>query len=146
MLALRSSFSWDEIAQALIARLRQSPDDPEAFEALRRHYERVGDFASLVNLLEGWAARLPDAATGAQAMYEAGELVLGTLGDRERSIGSGLVKLRCILVGVKCNVAPSPRICVPCVKRLARHLVNDHRHLCSCISSIHSCTSLRICL
>ena len=45
----------DATAQELIARLRRNPDDSAAFAALRAHYERIGDYASLANLLEGWA-------------------------------------------------------------------------------------------
>ena len=76
----------DATAQDLIARLRRNPEDSEAFAALRAHYQRVGDYASLANLLEGWAGRTRDTAAGAQAMFEAGELVLGALADRERAV------------------------------------------------------------
>ena len=76
----------DATAQDLVARLRRNPDDMEAFAALRAHYQRIGDYASLANLLEGWAGRTPDKAAGSHAMYEAGELVLGALADRERAI------------------------------------------------------------
>ncbi|MFC1464375.1 MAG: hypothetical protein ACFLMY_05950 [Candidatus Brachytrichaceae bacterium NZ_4S206] len=76
----------DAIAQDLIARLRRNPEDAAAFAALRAHYERIGDYASLANLLEGWAGRARDPAAAAQALYEAGELVLGALGDRDRAI------------------------------------------------------------
>lgn len=76
----------DATAQELIARLRRNPDDPEAFASLRAHYQRIGDYASLANLLEGWAGRATDRGAGAHAMYEAGELVLGALSDRERAV------------------------------------------------------------
>jgi golgin subfamily B member 1 len=76
----------DATAQELIARLRRNPDDTEAFASLRAHYQRIGDYASLANLLEGWAGRTRDQAAGAHALYEAGELVLGALTDRERAI------------------------------------------------------------
>lgn len=76
----------DATAQELVARLRRDPNDAEAFAALRTHYRRVGDYASLANLLEGWASRAPDPPAGAQALYDAGELVLGALSDRERAI------------------------------------------------------------
>src|SRR5688572_19983642 len=76
----------DPVAQELIARLRRNPNDPDAFGALRAHYQRVGDYASLANLLEGWAGRARDPGAAAQALYEAGELVLGALTDRERAI------------------------------------------------------------
>ena len=76
----------DATAQDLIARLRRNPQDSEAFAALRAHYQRVGDYASLANLLEGWAGQARDAVAGAHALHEAGELVLGALADRERAI------------------------------------------------------------
>ncbi len=75
----------DARAQELIARLRQNPDDQHAFQALRAHYQRVGDSASLANLLEGYAARQPDAAAAAQAYFEAGDLVWRFLGDETRA-------------------------------------------------------------
>lgn len=76
----------DSAAQELIARLRRNPEDAEAFGALRAHYQRIGDYASLANLLEGWAGRARDPSAAAQALFEAGELVLGVLADRERAI------------------------------------------------------------
>ncbi|MCS6798235.1 MAG: hypothetical protein NZ898_06860 [Myxococcota bacterium] len=76
----------DPLAEQLIARLRRDPDDAEAFAALRAHYHRLGDYASLANLLEGWAARSPDVTAAGRAFYEAAELVLGALGDRPRAL------------------------------------------------------------
>lgn len=76
----------DATAQELVARLRRNPDDADAFAALRAHYQRIGDYASLANLLEGWAGRAPDPNAAAHALYEAGELVLGALADRERAV------------------------------------------------------------
>ncbi|MEZ4337143.1 MAG: hypothetical protein R3B82_10990 [Sandaracinaceae bacterium] len=76
----------DATAQELIARLRRNPNDSEAFGALRAHYQRIGDYASLANLLEGWAGRSRDPSAAAHAIYEAGELVLGALADRERAV------------------------------------------------------------
>lgn len=76
----------DAIALELVARLRRNPDDAEAFAALRLHYQRIGDYASLANLLEGWGSRTRDAGAGAHALFEAGELVLGALSDRERAV------------------------------------------------------------
>ena len=76
----------DATAQELIARLRRNPNDADAFHALRGHYQRIGDYASLANLLEGWAGRATDPAAAAAAFFEAGELVLGALNDRERAI------------------------------------------------------------
>jgi tetratricopeptide (TPR) repeat protein len=71
-------------ADELIARLRRNPDDYPAFVALRTHYHQLGDWPSLVNLLEGWAGRAPDARAAAQAFFEAADLALGGLGDRAR--------------------------------------------------------------
>jgi tetratricopeptide (TPR) repeat protein len=81
-----SGRSMDATAQDLVARLRRNPEDSEAFGALRAHYQRTGDYASLANLLEGWAGRARDKGAGAHALYEAGELVLGALADRERAV------------------------------------------------------------
>lgn len=75
----------DARAQELIARLRQNPDDQHAFQALRAHYQRTGDSASLANLLEGYAARQGDARLAAQAYFEAGDLVWRFLGDETRA-------------------------------------------------------------
>ncbi|MBX3251599.1 MAG: hypothetical protein KF901_30750 [Myxococcales bacterium] len=67
----------DPTAEELVARLRRDPEDHAAFRALGDHYRRIGDHASLANLLDGWARRHgadPDAA--ADALYEAACLVL----------------------------------------------------------------------
>ena len=74
----------DATAEELIARLRRDPDDFEAFRYLGEHYRRLGDHASLANLLEGWARRSPDAARGARALHEASLLVM-ELGDLPRA-------------------------------------------------------------
>ena len=71
----------DATAEELIARLRRNPDDPTAYAALKSHYHRAGDVASLANLLEGWAARSPDPGAAAQAFHEAAELAWGRLSD-----------------------------------------------------------------
>ncbi len=76
----------DPTAEGLIARLRRNPDDGAAFSALRAHYHRIGDFPSLVNLLEGWAARARDPRAAAIAFHEAAELTLQTMGNRARAI------------------------------------------------------------
>ncbi len=72
---------------ALVARLRSNPDDVGAFAALRAHYEQLRDFASLVNLLEGWAGRNGQDELAAQALQEAGEIALRYLGDARRAVG-----------------------------------------------------------
>src|SRR5687768_14305733 len=76
----------DQTADELIARLRRNPDDQAAFAALRAHYHRVRDYASLANLLEGFAGRARDPQQSSGAYYEAGELVLSALTDRARAI------------------------------------------------------------
>lgn len=76
----------DATAEELIARLRRNPDDASAYAALRAHYQRIGDYPSLTNLLEGWASRSPDPAAAAQAFFEAGELARDILADRARSM------------------------------------------------------------
>lgn len=76
----------DATADELIARLRRNPDDVAAYGALRTHYHRLGDFASLVNLLEGWAGRMHDASAASQSLFEAGELAWGALHDQGRGM------------------------------------------------------------
>ena len=76
----------DPTAEELIARLRRNPNDHGAFRALRAHYQRMGDSASLTNLLEGWAARATDSHAAAAAFIEASELALRYLADRNRAI------------------------------------------------------------
>jgi Flp pilus assembly protein TadD len=74
----------DATADELIARLRRNPEDHGAYAALRAHYQRLGDYPSLLNLLEGWANRSPDHAASAQALFDAGELAWG-LADGARA-------------------------------------------------------------
>ncbi len=76
----------DATAEELIGRLRRNPDDVAAYGALRNHYHRHGDFASLVNLLEGWAGRVASPAEAAQSLFEAGELAWGALHDQARGV------------------------------------------------------------
>ena len=77
----------DAIAEQLIARLRSNPDDAEAYAALRAHYRQAGDYASLANLLEGWASRTVDASSAANALYEAAQLISHYQSDPERAAG-----------------------------------------------------------
>ncbi len=74
----------DPTADELIARLRRNPEDGAAYGALRAHYQRLGDYASLVNLLEGFAGRSRDNASAAQAFFDGAELAWGALGDAAR--------------------------------------------------------------
>ncbi|MEZ4247987.1 MAG: hypothetical protein R3B99_07090 [Polyangiales bacterium] len=66
----------DATAEELIARLRRDPEDFEAFRLLGEHYRRLGDHASLANLLEGWAKRSQDGAKAARAYHESALLVM----------------------------------------------------------------------
>ncbi len=75
----------DAIAEDLIARLRRNPEDSQAFAALRAHYQRIGDWASMVNLLEGWAARSPDPSASSGAFYEAAEIAFRYMNATGRS-------------------------------------------------------------
>ncbi|MFI5309527.1 MAG: hypothetical protein ACHQ53_19380, partial [Polyangiales bacterium] len=76
----------DPIAEQLITRLRKDPGDSAAYEGLKAHYQHGGDWASLANLLEGWAgANLQDWENAAQAYAEAAELVLRGGGDSARA-------------------------------------------------------------
>lgn len=74
------------MAEELIARLQRNPDDGDAYAALRAHYRDRRDYASLANLLDGWAERAGDRQAAAQAFFEAGEIVRSYLGDRGRAI------------------------------------------------------------
>ncbi|MCC7535524.1 MAG: hypothetical protein IT379_04900, partial [Deltaproteobacteria bacterium] len=75
----------DPTAAELIARLQRNPQDAAAFAALRNHYAAIGDYVSLANLLEGYAARVGSPEQAAEVFFEAGELWLGQLGNRPRA-------------------------------------------------------------
>lgn len=76
----------DATASALIARLRSHPDDLEAYEALKAHYHYGNDFASLANLVEGWAARSAEPRVAADAFHEAARTVSYYLQDQPRAV------------------------------------------------------------
>ena len=76
----------DGTADELIARLRRNPEDAAAYHALKVHYHRLADWASLVNLLEGFGGRSADAMTASQSYFEAGELAWGALHDQARGM------------------------------------------------------------
>src|SRR5512145_485039 len=76
----------DATASALIARLRSHPDDLDAYESLKAHYHHANDFASLANLVEGWAARTADPRTAADAFHEAARTVSYYLQDQPRAL------------------------------------------------------------
>lgn len=73
-------------AEELIARLRANPDDPAAFAELRAHYHRIGDHASLANLLVGWAGRTQDHGSAATAFVQAADLIARYVNDVPRAI------------------------------------------------------------
>ena len=74
-----------ETAEALAARLRANPGDRAAFAALRAHYEQQGDYASLANLLAGWAGWVTDDRAASDAMVEVADLLASTLQDPARA-------------------------------------------------------------
>ncbi|MCA9536284.1 MAG: hypothetical protein KC593_21510, partial [Myxococcales bacterium] len=73
-------------AEELIARLRANPDDPAAFAELRAHYHRIGDHASLANLLVGWAGRTQDHGSAATAFVQAADLIARYVNDLPRAV------------------------------------------------------------
>ncbi|MEZ4326478.1 MAG: hypothetical protein R3B40_14775 [Polyangiales bacterium] len=73
-------------AEELIARLRANPDDPAAFADLRAHYHRIGDHASLANLLVGWAGRTQDHGSAATAFVQAADLIARYVNDIPRAV------------------------------------------------------------
>ena len=75
----------EETAEALIAKLRRDPADTDAYLALKAVYGRAGQYASLVNLIEGWAKR-EVASAACDAFTEAGDVVLDHLQDGGRAI------------------------------------------------------------
>lgn len=74
-----------ETAEALADRLRANPDDRAAFAALRAHYEQLGDYGSLANLLAGWAGWVSDQRAASDALVEVGDLLASTLQDPARA-------------------------------------------------------------
>lgn len=76
----------DPIARQLVTRLRQDPRDEVAYDGLKAHYFEQGDFASLANLLAGWAEQ--NEAVGevaSQSYVEAARAVLQGGGEAERA-------------------------------------------------------------
>ncbi len=61
----------DPTAEQLISRLHRDPSDENAYEALKAHYGQLGDFASLGNLIEGWAGYQSAPGPASQAYLEA---------------------------------------------------------------------------
>lgn len=74
----------DSIAEQLVSRLRQDPNDTPAYEALKAHYRSLGDVASLANLLEGWAGFQTSGALASEALLEAARVLREAGAERER--------------------------------------------------------------
>ncbi|HEX2676887.1 MAG TPA: hypothetical protein VHM19_09610, partial [Polyangiales bacterium] len=74
----------DSIAEQLVNRLRRDPNDTQAYEALKAHYQSSGDFASLTNLIEGWAGFQTSTAMASEAYLEAARVARHGGGDDER--------------------------------------------------------------
>ncbi|HMI90390.1 MAG TPA: tetratricopeptide repeat protein, partial [Polyangiales bacterium] len=78
----------DPIAEQLVARLRRDPNDLAAYDELKSHYNSTQDFASLANLLEGWAgANQEDWLRSADAYAQAAEASVAGREDAQRAIG-----------------------------------------------------------
>ena len=76
----------DQVADELISRLHTNPGDGEAYEHLKAHYRGQGDWASLANLLEGWAGNNTGSpAAASAALLEAGDAALRAADDRPRA-------------------------------------------------------------
>jgi len=72
--------------QALLEKLKRNPRDPEAFSNLRVHYGRVGDYTSLIALLEHWAQNNgEDRVSSAHTYFEAADLAQSYLRDGKLS-------------------------------------------------------------
>lgn len=76
----------DNHAETLIARLRDNPQDVDAFSELRQLYQSLHDWASLCNLVEGWASHADDPQEAAAAYTDAGQLALNQLADPSRAV------------------------------------------------------------
>ncbi|MEM7447987.1 MAG: hypothetical protein AAF355_07085 [Myxococcota bacterium] len=72
-------------SEELRARLRRDPGDTEAYHALKALYRDQTDYPSLVNLIEGWAAKSVDANESAEAFHEASKIAEQQLQNRSRT-------------------------------------------------------------
>jgi tetratricopeptide (TPR) repeat protein len=70
-----------DTVQALTARLRSNPADSEAFQHLKALYRQGSDFASLANLIAGWAGWVSDDRAAASAYVEVGDLLASEMQD-----------------------------------------------------------------
>src|SRR5207248_8130972 len=71
--------------EVLAERLRSNPADQDAYATLKRLYRSQGDFASLINLIAGWAGWVADPHASSTAYAEVGDLLAQELGDAERA-------------------------------------------------------------
>lgn len=74
----------DAIVEQLVSRLQTDPNDAEAYRALKAFYRETGDMASLVNLIEGWAAYQTEPAKASQGYLEAAQVVAAVNPQHER--------------------------------------------------------------
>lgn len=76
----------DEIAEQLASRLEANPNDVQAYEALKAHYLRTRDLASLTNLIAGWAGYQTDAYKASRGYFEASRVVAQAEPAHERRL------------------------------------------------------------
>ncbi len=86
-MAKRESEGAAERADALARRLAAAPNDAQAYRALHDHYRGVGDYASLANLVAGFASYTSDEREASRAYQEVAELFEQHLGDTKRAEG-----------------------------------------------------------
>ncbi|MBN1652386.1 MAG: hypothetical protein JXA30_01275 [Deltaproteobacteria bacterium] len=71
--------------EQFLSRLRDNPNDEEAYSALRSAYIQQEDFFSLSHLMENWATNAIDRTESSQGFFEAAEIALNDLNDPERT-------------------------------------------------------------
>jgi tetratricopeptide (TPR) repeat protein len=74
-----------ETAELLTHRLQNDPHDAEAYAALRTIYRESGDFASLTNLVEGWAGFQSEPERASRGYLEAARSSRAGGGDAKRT-------------------------------------------------------------
>jgi golgin subfamily B member 1 len=72
-------------SEHLIGRLREDPNDLEAYSALRNIFSQQNDFRSLSQLIENWALNARDKEESSRAFFESAEIVLHKLNDLDRT-------------------------------------------------------------
>jgi tetratricopeptide (TPR) repeat protein len=70
----------DQLAEQLIARLRETPNDAAAYGQLKDLYSQAGDPRRLANLMEGYASNTSDTMEASGAYLDAAETVV-QMGD-----------------------------------------------------------------